>query len=318
MKTFVFVSLAFAILFFALESVPGHATTFTQLTFRPAASDLDPAWSPDATTIVFCSDSPSWSIWRIPVSGGSATYLFPGADPCWSPDGSKIAFTSLGGEICVAPANGGAITQLTFMMPTRSQGNPAWSPDGSTIAFSSDDLSYRPTPAPQIWTVPTTGGTPTRLIYQLFQQPCWSPDGSHLTFSSGYVGLASFIFVGRSDGSEVIQITSCPPSNNSYDSGPAWSPDGRWIAFHSAGRSSKGADCDIWFVSPSGGTPIPVTQEGDAFTCAGAPSWSPDSRSIAFSANWSGDSEIWLASELPGTPTSVNETTWGRIKVLFK
>ena len=69
----------------------------------------------------------------------------------------------------------------------------------------------------------------------------------------------------RGSGREV-QITS----NGNQNIEPAWSPDGKWIAFHSAAAHG------IWIVPAGGGTPRQISTFGSA------PAWSPDSSSIAF------------------------------------
>ena len=87
---------------------------------------------------------------------------------------------------------------------------------------------------------------------------------------------------------------------------PAWSPDGRWIAFSMRG--------DIWKVPADGGQAIALTQ-GPAYHFE--PAWSPDGTRIAMSMDLSGDLEIGVVSADGGdveritrSPAIDVEPTW--------
>jgi Tol biopolymer transport system component len=56
---------------------------------------------------------------------------------------------------------------------------------------------------------------------------------------------------------------------------PAWSPDGRWLAYNAPGL----ADTDIWVVAAEGGEPINVSNlPGEEATI----SWAPSSQELIF------------------------------------
>src|SRR4029453_221971 len=66
--------------------------------------------------------------------------------------------------------------------------------------------------------------------YQALADLAWSPDGARLAFvaSSDAANGSTQIFVMNADGSDLKQLTRHP---GSLDVEPAWSPDGKWIAF---------------------------------------------------------------------------------------
>ena len=97
-------------------------------------------------------------LFRVAAASGEARRLTRGdydhAAPAVSPDGETVAFVSSdrsatrnrklrGGELCLLPAGGGALTRLVRRMDV---GQLTWSPDGSAIAFVGSELSKRSHP----------------------------------------------------------------------------------------------------------------------------------------------------------------------------
>ncbi|MGD9403191.1 MAG: DPP IV N-terminal domain-containing protein [bacterium] len=263
-----------------------------QLTTDPR-TELDPAWSPDGALIAFALyEGSSPDIWVIPAAGGTATQLIDipareSAEPCWSPDGSHLAFRT-GSAIWVTPFGGSTWTEITS--GGGYNGVPAWSPDGSQIAFSSLRSGNV-----DIWVIPATGGTATQVTTDpgVDYRPSWSPDGSQIVYSSDG-GICAI----PATGGTPVQITTGGDD-------PCWSPDGTQIAFDS--------NRDIWVVPATGGTPVRVTDDPAEDI---RPCWSPDGSMITFVSNRAGHADIWVICA--GGPSSAEESTWGRIKSLYK
>ena len=94
--------------------------------------------------------------------------------PQISPDGKHIAF-SYQGDIWTVNSEGGRADRLTIH--EGYEGHPAWSFDSQNIAFSSDRFGNQ-----DVFIVPSTGGTPTRLSYHSASDRVtgFTPDGNVL------------------------------------------------------------------------------------------------------------------------------------------
>jgi dipeptidyl aminopeptidase/acylaminoacyl peptidase len=103
-------------------------------------------------------------------------------NPRWSPDGTRIVYNTTAGAIWTMSPAGRYPRQLV-----RERGyQPAWSPSmpgGQRIVF----VRVPQGGLGDLWTVPATGGTPTRLTTDGAANcgdswPSWSPDGSRIVY----------------------------------------------------------------------------------------------------------------------------------------
>lgn len=225
--------------------------------------------------------------------------------------------------------------------------DPQISPDGSRIAYvrrSGDIMTDRMRPT--IWTVDARSGRQVPLAAGpgAHSQPRWSPDGARLAYISSAEGGASQLHVRWMAGGESVRITGLP----SAPSGIAWSPDGRHIAYSmlvpqeapklgSAPQKPEGAQWaeplqifsnivyrrdgqgylkpgfnHIFLVSSEGGAPRQLTFGANHH--GGELSWSPDGRTLYFSANRSpnwereqANSEIYALDIASGGITALTD-----------
>lgn len=146
---------------------------------------------------------------------------------------------------------------------------PAWSPDGRHIVFT----SYRDGNA-EIYVMRADGSQARRLTVseQADNAPAWLPDG-RIVFRSLRSGWANF-YAMNADGTGLTALTT-----GDGDKGlPVPSPDGRWLAF--VAFAEKGGS-DIHVVPANGGKAKDLTgalSKGEK----SFPSWSPDSRRLAY------------------------------------
>ncbi|MYA07915.1 MAG: hypothetical protein F4060_11995 [Holophagales bacterium] len=138
--------------------------------------------------------------------------------------------------------------------------------------------------------VPVTGGEPVDVTTAGGTSaflPSWRPDGGALgftTFSWRRLRMPIDFDLGAVD----LDAEGVPTgtvrtllSEEHEDYGAAWSPDGRWLAFHGHLEQSD----DIWLVPVDGReTPTRLTRFGPGAD-TGEPDWSPDGRTLAFSSH---------------------------------
>ncbi len=245
-------------------------------------------------------------------------YLNACCRPSWSLDGKQILFSrgiSEGqGELAVINADGSGLHVIPGD-PSLVYNEPAWSPDGTRIAFSSGDG--------QLDIVKADG---THLS-QVFRKPAscgvadssWSPDGTRLVFdfscnSNSGPGSTSIEVIGVDGTGRTTLVGPARTRGGSLE--PSWSPDGAHILFaQSQPRSNGGGKVQIYVMNADGSGVRRLTTGFANY----APTWSPDSSSIAFISTRGGVSQIYVMKADGTGPTRVStealgvtSLAWGR------
>jgi Tol biopolymer transport system component len=240
-------------------------------------------------------------------------------EPAFSPDGNRLAFVWDGPgqnnfDIYVkASALADSTTSdeaLRLTTDPAGEGSPAWSPDGRSIAFIRYGTQQESSSG--VFVVPAKGGEVRKItailpLTEIHDRHLdWSPVKEELAFVDKATPEAPFaiLIVPVTMHGARRQLTE-PPANSRGDTGPAFSPDGKLIAF----RRTVGAGVnDIYIVSASGGTPRRLTSDS-RYTAAHA--WSADGKQIVFSSNRSGRLELWRIDSSGGKPVRAGPTGEG-------
>lgn len=253
-------------------------------------------WSPDGKRIAFGTCGLKSN--KICIANADGKNLHevgpPVSEDCvisslsWSPDGGEIAVAGLrwqpppgeppfpAMDIYAINVESGEARKLTDS-PDTNKYEVAWSPDGTQIAFvalNTDSPDYW-----DVYVIDADGSNQRHLISvseaNWLQQISWSPDGKKLMYVSlvvaGEMGKHyGEIYVLDVEDGTITNLTNTPDID---DCDPAWSPDGKRIAF------SSGLAKQIYTMDVDGSNVVKLTDED--VKCY-EPSWSPDGKKIVF------------------------------------
>lgn len=270
----------------------------------------------------------AWYFWPTrepPVWRSVLLTSYPGSErnPALSPDGNQVAFSWDGRnqdnfDIYVKLIGSGAPLRLTTS-PAEDL-NPAWSPDGGTIAFLRNLGFHRS----ELLLIPALGGPERRLAEARteFRLPslAWSPDGRWLVVSHRErEGEPHALFLVSAQTGDKRRLTTVPRMLFG-DFAPAFSPDGRSLAFC---RLSGYSTSEVQLLPlardlTAAGEPRRLSSAGRWAT---SPVWTGDGRRIAYLSADRPDSrnELRIASvsgsqsaEQVATTEDVSELSLGR------
>lgn len=242
-----------------------------------------PNWTRDGSAFLFNREG---HIERLAVGSEKPVTIDTGfANRCnndhgISPDSTQLAISdnSQGdreSQVYIVPFTGGTPRRITQKSPSYWHG---WSPDGKTLAFvgqRNGDFD--------IYAIPAAGGEETRLTTAkgLDDGPEYSPDGNYIYFNSERTGHMQ-IWRMKSDGREQEQVFS-DDLNNWF---PHISPDGNWMVFLTYDASVTGhpenKDVMLRLMSLSDKKITVLAQLFGGQGTINVPSWSPDSKQLAF------------------------------------
>ncbi|MFA5968869.1 MAG: S9 family peptidase [Sphingomonas sp.] len=309
-----------------------------QVTSRKDESESTPRFSPDGKWLAFISgradEKGNGSLWLLDRSGGEGLKM-PGikgsvGDIVWSPDGKTIALVVTDPEPEDKPAAKPAAKPAT--PPADADANPE-SRDEEADApkkddkkpkpivierfqFKSDGAGYLGKQHNRLWLYDLATHKARRLTTGNFDEalPAWSPDGKSIAFTSNrtadpdrnYDTNLYVIAAGEKPG-DPRALTSYAGADNDdgWGSYPAWSPDGKQIAYLEGGPVELiGYGVRKLAVVPAAGGARRVLTAG-LDRNVNDPAWTSDGKSIRISVE---DDEVVRLAEVPlagGAPRDV-------------
>lgn len=248
-----------------------------------------PNWTPDGKTLLYNGDGLMYSF---DLATRTQRVLNTGEvtnnnnDHVLSFDGKMLGLSSgvkaLGGSIIyTVPVTGGTPKQITPKGPSYLHG---WSPNGKDLVFcGARNDEY------DVYKVPAAGGPEIRLTDAkgLDDGPEFTPDGKYIYFNSNRTGTMQ-IWRMKPDGSQQEAVTD----GEFHDWFAHISPDGKWMVFLSflkeevaAGDHPPYKHVYLRLMPVAGGKPKVIAYLYGGQGSINTPSWSPDSKRVAFISN---------------------------------
>src|SRR5438132_1131879 len=265
------------------------ATGDRTIVYRAPESLQAPNWTKDGKALIYNSGGLLYRFDladRRPVAVNTGFASSNNNDHVLSFDGRTLAISNHSAEdhnasiVYTVPVGGGTPRRVTKLGPSYLHG---WSPDGKSLVYTGERGGEF-----DVYRIAVDGGEETRLTTApgLDDGPEYSPDGAYIYFNSVRSGTMQ-LWRMRPDGSAQEQLTS-DRYNNWF---PHVSPDRPWIVFLSFIPDVAANDHPFYkpvylrLMPTAGGSPRVIAYLYGGQGTINVPSWSPDSRRVAFVSN---------------------------------
>ena len=211
---------------------------------------------------------------------GKKVLVEDASQPAFSPDGTLLVYQSWRPDAVGLHIRDMRNNQDRNLTTDQDDAYPSWSPDGKRLVFWNARDN----------TISTIGvdGADRRGVVGSGQFPAWSPRGDRIAYKGCLAGGNCGIILVNPDGGAQVRITA-----HANDGQPAWSPDGRTLAF----VSDRDGNWEIYAINPDGSWLRRVTSDPHT---DGLPAWASDGIRIAFRSDRSGTWAIYTATGIGG------------------
>lgn len=254
-----------------------------------------PNWTTDGAVLIYniSGRAEGWGrLARFDLTTRATTLIDTGTciknnnDHVLSFDGTMLGISdqsASGGQstIYTLPVSGGMPKRITPLTPSYLHG---WSPDAKWLVYTGGRANKY-----DIYKIPSDGSGPEIRLTDaagLSDGPEYTPDGRYIYFNSNRSGKMQ-LWRMKPDGKDQEQVT-----NDEYNNWfPHISPDGEWIVFISFPKDIDPKDhpyykhCYLRLIPAAGGAARVIAYIYGGQGTINVPSWSPDSRRIAFVTN---------------------------------
>ena len=281
---------------------------------RAQLGTFGPRYTPDGRRLLYIRQgydptsvpSTPLSLWSVHAEGGDAerhvdrlTWGGPdGGGPSLSPDGTRLVYSRFGG-VFTARLDGSDERELRRQRKcTRDDGtvdvsecdlttDPVWSPDGRwfVVLRTGGAVDAR---TGGLWLMDARDGRLVRRLTGTGYGVDWSPNSRGIVFANAGGGSVApgDLWTVRIDGRGLRRLTRGRHTN---DVAPAWSPDGKWLAWVRIGFEGDPLEdveavlLSVWRRRLAGGraqqiATLPEPDEDDGFFDAPTLSWQPRPR----------------------------------------
>jgi len=269
------------------------------------SNEFQPSWRSGSTEIAYVSDRRERpGVYASAAAGGAERLVAASsgnvAGPLFAPDGSFVAFSVVAGsrsrlmvgEKNIADADEDVFpfrpqwvspTELLYTADGKIKRRPAAGGAARVVELTANVSFTRPAFTPKRKNFDLAGAQPARGIVH----PAVSPDGTQVAF----VALGDLWTMPIGGAPQRLMRDAW------VEADPAWSPDGKSIAY----SSDRGGSMNVWIRDLASGADRPLTRAAGA---AMQPAWSPDGSRIAYGDP---DGQIQVVDVAAGTTKMAHE-----------